>query len=292
MEEDKNLTMGVTEQFKAETPVDEHVEEISRNGYTILKNVLSQKEIEFLKSGILERIYQTQINEIGGEDKLLSIGDELSAKALLAYDDYFAELAINRRIHEVVGKLLGENYKLGLQNAVINMPGDFNPASVWHRDIPYTHFVSTRPLAVSSIVVVDEFNEDTGGTVFLPGSHKHEEFPSIQFVKKHAIIPSADAGSVIISNSMIYHRAGFNKSGRPRRAIVQLFTHPLIEQTINFSKLLNGRFKDEPLLNKLIGYHYGGGSSNSVLEYRLKRIAKRAGKSGPGDGRLREFNNY
>lgn len=292
MEEDKDIAMGVTEQFKIETPVDRNIEEIRRIGYTLIENVLSVKEIEFLQSGILEEIYQKQIEEIGGEDKLFSIGDEYSAKALLAYNDYFAELVLNRRIHEVIEKFLGENYKLYLQNAVLNFGGHYNPASVWHRDTPYSHYVCSRPLALTSLFIVDEFNEDTGGTLFLPHSHKFEEFPSMEFVKKHAYQLCAKPGLVVIADSMVYHRAGFNKTNRPRRSIVQIFTHPLIEQTINFSKMLNGKFKDNPSLNKLIGYKYGGGSASSVLEYRQRRIQLRGGKSAPGDGRLRELKQH
>lgn len=292
MEEDKDITMGVTEQFKVETPIDLHIEEIKRNGYTILENVFTEEEIRFLQGGILENIYQTQIKEVGGEDKLLSIGDEYSVKALLAYDDYFAELASKRRVHEVVERLLGDNYKLTLQNAVLNVGKYFNPAAVWHRDTPYAHYVCTRPIGISSLVVVDKFNEETGGTIILPGSHKHEEFPSKEFAKKHSIQISADPGSVVIFDSMMYHRAGFNRTDRPRRSIVQIFAIPLIEQTINFSRMLNGKFKDDPLLSKLVGYKYGGGPANSVLDYRLARIKLRGSKSAPGDGRLRKLSQY
>lgn len=292
MEEDKDITMGVREQFKVETPIDLHVEEIKRNGYTILENALTEEEIRCLQGGILENIYQTQIKEVGGEENLFSIGDEYSVKALMAYDDYFAELASNKMVHEIVERLLGENYKLTLQNAVLNFGKHFNPASVWHRDTPYAHYVTTRPLGVSTLFVVDKFNEETGGTIILPGSHKHEEFPSKEFAKKHSIQISAEPGTVVIFDSMMYHRAGFNKTDRPRRSIVQVFTIPLIEQTINFSRMLNGKFKDDPLLSKLIGYKYGGGPANSVLDYRLARIKIRSGKSAPGDGRLKSLSQY
>ena len=292
MEFDKEITMGVTEQFKLDSIEDAHVEEIRRNGYTLLENVLSTEEVKFLQGGVLENIYETQCEEFGGEEKLKSIGDEYSAKALLAYDEFFADLVKKRRIHDVVEKILGNEYKLCLQNAIMNFPKHFNPAGVWHRDTPYQHYVSTRPLAITTLVIVDEFNEETGGTRFLPGSQRYEEFPSNEFTKKHAQQLSADPGSVLVFDTMMYHRAGYNKSNQPRRAIVQLFTTPITEQTINFSKLLDGKFEDDPELNKLIGYKYGGGSADSVLDYRETRLKLRGGKSGPGDGRLREINLY
>jgi ectoine hydroxylase-related dioxygenase (phytanoyl-CoA dioxygenase family) len=288
MEPDKDLTMGVTEQFVPENQVDIHVEEIRRNGYTLLENVLEDEEIGFLKGGILENIYEKQCGEMGGEDKLIEVGDEHSAKALILYDDYFSKLVAKRRIHEVVERFLGDEYKLCLQNAIMNFAGKFNPASIWHRDTPYQHYVSTRPLAITTLTVVDEFNEKTGGTVLLPGSQKHEEYPSADFRKKHSVQVSANPGSVMVFNSMMYHRAGYNKSDNIRRAIVQLFVNPLTEQQFRFAKMLGGRYSDDPFLNKILGYSYGGGPVDSVKEYREERLKMRGGKSGVGYGRIRE----
>ena len=45
----KQLTQGVTEIFKANSKIENHLEELERNGYTILKNVFSKNDCSIAK---------------------------------------------------------------------------------------------------------------------------------------------------------------------------------------------------------------------------------------------------
>ena len=58
--------LGVIDQAKVTSEFELAIEEITRSGYTILKGVLSDSDLEFLTSGDLERIYEAQCKEIGG----------------------------------------------------------------------------------------------------------------------------------------------------------------------------------------------------------------------------------
>ena len=89
-----DLMAGVKEKFEPATQEEMHVEEIVRKGYTILENILTTEELKYLQSGILEKFYKVQVNEVGGEEKLCDIGDEHSVKHLLAYEDFFVNLII------------------------------------------------------------------------------------------------------------------------------------------------------------------------------------------------------
>ena len=212
--------LGVSEQFTAVNDVDVAVEEIERNGYTILDNVLSDAELIYLYDGVLERIYRIQCEEIGGEDVMLKIGEDGSVKHLFSYDDFFVQMLTKEPPFSIIKSFLGENISLYLQNAIMNFSGVENPASVWHRDLPYQHYVSDSPLALTSLYVVDEFNSDTGGPFVLSGSHKFGKFPSSQFVERHAQQICAPVGSVLLFDSMLYHQAGYNRSNKVRRAIL------------------------------------------------------------------------
>ena len=161
-----NVLLGVSERSTATNETKLAIEEIQRNGYTILENVLSDSEICYLHNGILERIYEVQCKEIGGEDVMREIGEDGSVKHLFSYDDFFVKLLTKEYPLSLTQSILGENISLYLQNAIINFPKVENPASVWHRDLPYQHYVSDRPLALTSLYVVDEFNYPLG--VLLP----------------------------------------------------------------------------------------------------------------------------
>ncbi len=64
-----------------------------------------------------------------------------------------------------------------MQNGVINRPERVQAQTGWHRDLNYQHWVPSKPLAVSALVCLEDFNVETGGTAFLPSSHKFEAFP-------------------------------------------------------------------------------------------------------------------
>jgi ectoine hydroxylase-related dioxygenase (phytanoyl-CoA dioxygenase family) len=114
----------------------------------------------------------------------------------------------------------------------------------------------------------------------LPGSHKFDTFPSPEFAKRYEKQIMAKAGSVVILDSMAYHRAGENTSGRTRRAISQIYTMPMIKQQISLPEALNGRYSEDPFLAKFLGYE--SETAKNVLEWRKVRIDRRkeGGKRG------------
>jgi len=266
------MTVGISEISKLETLEDLHIEEITRNGYTLLENALSGEEVAFLQSGKLEEIYQQQLNDIGGEEKLNEMGDQFSIKHLLAYDEFFVKFLIHPKILKILEHFLGEFYILHLQNGVLNYPGVHHPAALWHRDFVYQHYTSSKPLGIGALFVIDDFNDETGGTMFLPGSHKFDAFPSSEYVNKHNKQISAKAGSILVFDSMMFHQAGFNQSPHVRRALNQIYTIPLIKQQISLPRLLKGKYSNDPVLGKLLGY--GCESANDAMDYRLTRLKR------------------
>ena len=98
---------GVTEVGSSKTLIELHAEEISRNGYTILEDCFTSEELSLARTKI-DYCYELQVEEIGGEDKLTSIGDELSVKHLIAYDDIFCIIATHQNLMDVNSVLHGD----------------------------------------------------------------------------------------------------------------------------------------------------------------------------------------
>lgn len=271
--QDAVKTFGVREFTKPLTAADRSVEEIKLTGYSIVPSVLSNAELEQARTGI-DRVYQRQLEEIGGEDRLAAINDSYTARCPLAYDDYFLTVATKPEILSIVKKFLGDYFVLMLQNGIINVPsvGNEQNAGYWHRDLNYQHFISTRPISISALVCVDDFSEETGGTFVLPASHKTEAFPSEDYVRQHEQVINAKAGCAVVFDSMLYHRGGLNRSSRVRRALNHMYTLPLIKQQINLPKLLNGKFCEDTFLNRFLGYE--SQSDESVVEFRTRRLAR------------------
>ena len=266
-------TFGIKEFTPTLTGPDLSVEAIKLSGYAIVPDVLSSKQLELAREGI-DQVYQTQLAEIGGEDRLAAINDTYTARCPLAYDEYFLSVATNPKVLSIVEKFLGAYFVLMLQNGIINVPsvGNEQNAGYWHRDLNYQHFISSRPISISALVCVDDFSEETGGTLVLPGSHKTEAFPSEDYVRQNEEVITARAGSAVVFDSMLYHRGGLNKSQHVRRALNHMYTLPLIKQQISLPKLLGGKFSDDTFLNKFLGYE--SESDESVVEFRAKRLRR------------------
>jgi ectoine hydroxylase-related dioxygenase (phytanoyl-CoA dioxygenase family) len=268
-------SFGVKEQSRLSSEIDRHVEEIRIVGYTLLPDVLSASELEQARAA-MEAIYQQQVEEIGGRDQLAAIGDTYTAMCLLAYDEFFLGLAAHPRVMPIVERLLGDYYTLMLQNGIFNVPdvGDDQTAGYWHRDLGYQHFVSSRPVGVTALYCIDDFSAETGGTYILPATHKTEAFPSEEFVLTNQRGLCAPAGSVVVFDSMLYHRGGHNSSSGVRRAINNIYTLPLIKQQISLPSILGGRHSEDPFLAKLLGYE--SETDANVIEFRKKRLRRRA----------------
>jgi len=266
-------TFGVKEFSSAESELEQAVEDIRLLGYTVVPYVLNTAELEQAREKI-DHVYAIQVKEVGGEYQLAAINDAHTARCPLAYDKFFLEVATKPKVLAIVEKFLGEYFILMLQNGVINSPavGNEQNAGYWHRDLNYQHFISTRPISISALFCIDAFSEETGGTFVLPASHKAEAFPSESFVLQHEKVVNAPAGSVLVFDSMLYHRGGLNRSPHPRRGLNHMYALPLIKQQISLPRLLKGEFSDDPFLRKFLGY--ASEPHDSVYDFRKTRLER------------------
>ena len=269
-------TFGVKETNRLASAADAFAEEVKIVGYTIMPGVLAEPDLAAAREK-LDRIYQQQIDEMGGRDQLAAIGDTYTAMCPLAYDDFFLSMVTNRQVLDVVERLLGDYFTLMLQNGIINVPevGDAQVSGHWHRDIGYQHFTTSRPLGVTALYCVDDFNAQSGGTRVLPSSHKIEAFPSDEYVRRHDCGIEAPAGSVVILDSMLYHRAGHNRSNRVRRGVNNVYTLPLIKQQISLPQALGESYREDKFLARLLGYE--SESDRNVIEFRRRRLKRKLG---------------
>lgn len=262
---------GINKSVSIATKEELHLEEFYNLGYTIIEDVISAQELLALRKE-LDKVYLIQEMEIG-EENLKLINEENLVRAPLAYSELFAQLASLQDMMTYVRKILGNFFVLHLQNGVINMPSEEHHQSSWHRDLPYQNWTSSEPLGCNVYLCIDDFNNETGGTYVLPFSHQFNAAPSKHYMEKNAVQVNAMAGSVILFNSMIYHKAGYNKSvDKIRRGINQMYVKPIITQQIDLPKFLNGKYADDDFLSMLFGYK--SQIAKSVSEFRNERIQR------------------
>jgi ectoine hydroxylase-related dioxygenase (phytanoyl-CoA dioxygenase family) len=226
----KTKSFGVLNQQINSSELDQQTEELSLLGYTVIKDVLSSKELDEYRKR-LDEVYIVQKNEFS-ENDLASINELNLARLLLAYDSHFVNFLTQKPIVDLLKKILGNYFILHLQNGIINTPKEGHHQNSWHRDLPYHDFTISKPLALSVLYCLDDFNESTGGTNVIPYTHKSDIMPSDTYIQNHSFQVTAKAGSVIVFDSMIFHKAGFNSSVQIRRGVNHMFTTPILKQQI------------------------------------------------------------
>lgn len=209
-------------------------ENIIRRGFSIVDSGFSAKFLSSLRQ---------QIDKLKGEyienyslSKLKLIDEHNTLRAPFLNSPIFLKVAFNKKLIQVLSNVLGNNFILNQQNVIINPAKEAYNQNKWHRDLPYQHFVSSRPLAINALFCLDDFTSNNGATFVMPGSHNHERFPSEKYVMNEEIQVSAPAGSYIILDSMLYHKGGNNKSNSSRIGINNVFSSPMIRRQIDFSE--------------------------------------------------------
>jgi hypothetical protein len=208
-----------------------------------------------------------------GAEALRAIDEHNTIRCPLSQDPAFLDLATNARVLDLCERLIGTGFILNQQNGIVN-PGDaatYNQSS-YHRDLPYQHFISSRPLAINALYCVDEFTSENGSTLIIPATHKEEVFPSDDFIRANERVVTAPAGSFLVLDCMLYHRGGRNQSGKDRRAVNHMYTIGLMRQQIELPALLGDSFTADPKLRRLLGFDYA--APGSVAEYYEGRRRK------------------
>jgi ectoine hydroxylase-related dioxygenase (phytanoyl-CoA dioxygenase family) len=260
---------GIKEKTQAHSWLSKAFEELARDGYSVVPDVLDETKLAAYRSA-LEECYGEQVAELGGGDRLAAINDANVVRLPLAYNDSFLHLAAQETILEVARCILGESFVLLMQNGIINPAGEAHQQNNWHRDLNYQHWTSSRPLAISALVCLDPFTPVNGATVILPGSHLVAAFPSDDYTLRNEKTIIASAGSVIFMDAMAFHRAGVNKSTAARRAVNHVIGVPILSQQIDIPRCLGGRWADDPSLSKYLGYRWN--PKASVAEWRRAKL--------------------
>lgn len=259
---------GIPKQQQVTTEMEAHLEEFALMGYTVLPGELATEECETLRVE-LDRVYAIQEKETGLE-VLKEIKEENLARMPLIVSEAFVRLAARPSLMPMVESILGSFFVLHLQNGIINRPQLTHHQSSWHRDLPYQDWTSSAPLACNLYYCLDDFTSENGATCFLPFSHRIGSAPSEGFMVKHGVQVTAQAGSVILFDSMLFHRAGYNRSkDHVRRGVNHVYVRPILDQQIDLPSALGGRYADDPFLNMLLGYRTR--LAGSVSEYRRGR---------------------
>jgi ectoine hydroxylase-related dioxygenase (phytanoyl-CoA dioxygenase family) len=223
------------------------------NGYLVVEDLLDAATLSALRQGIekitgdpdampdhlrrhidFERNYvqkKPQYNELSSEQ----VGNAVrNIMELPLFDPVFAELICYEPLLDVLETLFGSsefafhNYK-----CIVKAPR-VSSKFCWHRDLPYLQH--TSPNLITAMLCLDEMTEENGATVVLPGSHRipHEQVKPDEVDIPESELPKdakqvsvrCPAGSAVLFHVNIIHGGPANRSERPRRNVIGIWSGP------------------------------------------------------------------
>ena len=205
--------------------IDEQQAQLMRDGYIILKDLVSEEQMEKLRTESQPHLNKMGRNSFEGEltQRIYGLPGKLrSADPFIEHPLVLAHL----------DRQLMSNYLLS-QAQIINIKSG-SPAQPFHIDDGFYPIPRPRPaISLATIFAIDDFTEDNGATVVIPGSHKwgEEREPSNDDKTIKAVMP---AGSCIFFVGNVWHGGGENNSDGDRMALTCQYCEPWARTQENF----------------------------------------------------------
>jgi ectoine hydroxylase-related dioxygenase (phytanoyl-CoA dioxygenase family) len=208
-----------------------HQEELSRQGYTILPDVLSSSEVTQLRE-VVDALYR--LHDPGVDFEGLNITDgrpdgRAPEKGVFRREYNFATCLLTKHssiwpivsrepVISLIRSVIGPDCVLSSLNSLEPLQGHGHQPL--HRDegpVGPEGFVTAN-----SIWVLDPMDAGNGATRLIPGTHNTAELSDDADTRLR--YAEADAGSVVVTNAHMLHGASVNRDGRRRRVIHAYFT--------------------------------------------------------------------
>ena len=124
-----------------------------------------------------------------------------------------------------------------------------------HRDI--RSFSSFIPLMMNTLIMLDDFTSENGATWLMDRGHELQNKPSDKEFDDHRFQITGKAGTVVVWNSNLWHKAGENTTNKPRRSVTPELTKPFMKQGFDYPRALGQEYGNtySPYLRQVLGYN-------------------------------------
>lgn len=179
---------------------------------------------------------------------------------VLSRDPAFTDLVEHPAALELVKSVIEWPALLGNFSANITGPG--GGEMVLHADqlfVPEPW--PSVPQGVNVAWCLDDFTEENGATRMVPGSHLLNRHPGPEELQTDTVPLETPAGSMVVFESRLWHKTGYNRTAKQRRAgIFGWYTRPIYRTQENWFLSLQPsvrQFASDQLL-VLLGYRTEG----------------------------------
>jgi ectoine hydroxylase-related dioxygenase (phytanoyl-CoA dioxygenase family) len=222
--------------------LDHWLDELASRGFTTIPDFLSPQRL-----ALVNQLFDQMLGEHSGRNNFEGLRTE-RIYTLVARHRVFQEIAEDPRIMALCDALFMPNYLLTANQAIVISPGE--TPQPWHTDDSFYPVPRPRPMiSLSTIVAVEDFSPDNGGTEIIPGSHlwddtrmegdyrtgDAESDPEFAArLAEEALSVTMPAGTCLVFAGTLLHRGGANNSQRTRRAFSNQYCEPWARPQENF----------------------------------------------------------
>lgn len=222
---------------------EKHKKQYQEEGYVILENVLTKKQLEDLRSECQNAIDRknAEMDELGVDVIHINHRNKRYFISLVHRESQkLLNFAVGDLMDELARAVLGNNVYLFHTSYVVKC-SDVGTKFGWHQDSGYIWWPHKPYL--TCWIALDDMSEENGTVYVLPYERagtrelvKHiEEEGTNDLVGYHgddpgipAIVP---AGSIVAFSTLTFHRSGANATQRMRRAFLAQYTpEPLMSE--------------------------------------------------------------
>ena len=209
----------------------EFVKAVHTDGFCIVENLVSESDVRELKISA-----QNAIDKEALYHGNTSYRDYGVVQACPMYGGAFLSLLENKTFIEPYNDVMGEGCILYVYITSSMPPGSPNFSSRVHVDRPKVFADYCE--CFGGLLLLDDFNEQNGGTFYLPGSHNQVNKPDEEYFYARAKRLIAPAGSVFYFNLRLWHAGGLNKTNEWRHALALGMVRPYLKQRFDLPKIM------------------------------------------------------
>ena len=231
--------------------VEAHVEEIARDGYTILEGVIEPGFVDALNSDLvrLEQLY-----EVEPSDNSFEGSRTVRIYNLLAFGELYEAIPVHEHVLPVVERVLDPGCLISSLSSIAILPDE--TAQPIHADdqlipLPKPHV----PTVCNTMWALTDFTEANGATRVIPGSHLADCSPDYG-APYESVAAEMAKGSVLVWHGSLWHGGGANATSERRVGIAMNYCAGWIRQQENqqlgIPREIAARFS--PRLRQLCGY--------------------------------------
>lgn len=237
--------------------------EIEEKGYTVLSNLITEKECNYYKT-LLNENYEKFSRKYAGNSGAAGHGLDDKSLEKTVYnlhnkDLSFFKLFENPEVLKILDFMLLEgSYRDAepyyLYNNCARCPLVGNPGQQLHSDsrLPGINYC----IVANVLWALDDFTNDNGSTRIVPGSHKIKEFAEDGKVYDEEIRLNVKKGSAIIFDANLWHGGGANIDGASRWALTLGYARWFIKPAFDYMQNTPLEIYDalSPERKKLLGF--------------------------------------